>query len=151
MGDALGPYKSLHQKGPMTVKELAAAWTITMLGLLCFALDALDAPTCPITLVVTTTGELHAENETRMLSWHVAESRDQTSAVMVSLAAHAAGAVPAPPDLAVWHDFQRWLEPTLHSHRRRGHLTSGRRTGPAGRSSNAASFDPRHLENRIFG
>jgi hypothetical protein len=63
----------------------------------------------PITLVVTTTGELHAENETRMLSWHVAESRDQTSAVMVSLAAHAAGAVPAPPDLAVWHDLQRWV------------------------------------------
>src|SRR6516162_129579 len=25
MGDALGLYKSLHQKGPMTVKELAAA------------------------------------------------------------------------------------------------------------------------------
>ena len=63
----------------------------------------------PITLVVTTTAELHAENETRMLSWHVAESRDQTSAVMVSLAAHAAGAVPAPPDLAVWHELQRWV------------------------------------------
>ena len=29
----------------------------------------------PIALVVTTTGELHAENETRMLSWHVGESR----------------------------------------------------------------------------
>jgi hypothetical protein len=62
----------------------------------------------PITLVVTTTGELHAENETRMLSWHVAESRDQTSAVMASLAAHAAGAVASPADLAVWHDYQRW-------------------------------------------
>src|SRR4029077_1672431 len=47
----------------------------------------------PITLIVTTTGDLHAENETRMLSWHVGESRDQTSAVMASLAAHAAGAV----------------------------------------------------------
>jgi hypothetical protein len=62
----------------------------------------------PITLVVTTTGELHAENETRMLSWHVTESRDQTSAVMASLAAHAAGAVASPADLAVWHDYQRW-------------------------------------------
>ena len=63
----------------------------------------------PIALVVTTTGELHAENETRMLSWQVVESRDQTSAVMASLAAHAAGAVPAPPDLGVWHDHQRWI------------------------------------------
>ena len=33
----------------------------------------------PITLIVTTTGELHAENETRMLSWHVGESHEQTS------------------------------------------------------------------------
>jgi len=63
----------------------------------------------PITLVVTTTGELHAENETRMLSWHIAESRDQTSAVMASLAARAAGTVASPADLAVLHDFQRWV------------------------------------------
>ena len=63
----------------------------------------------PITLIVTTTGELHAENETRMLSWHISESHEQTSAVMASLAAHAAGAVAAPADLAVWHDLQRWI------------------------------------------
>ena len=63
----------------------------------------------PITLVVTTTGELHAENETRMLSWHIGESHEQTSAVMASLAAHAAGAVAVPADLAVWHDLQRWI------------------------------------------
>ena len=63
----------------------------------------------PIALVVTTTGELHAENETRMLSWHVGESREQTGAVMAGLAAHAAGAVVAPADLAVWHDLQRWI------------------------------------------
>ena len=63
----------------------------------------------PITFVVTTTDELHAENETRMLSWHVGEDRDQTSAVMDSLAARAAGAVDAPADLAVWHDLQRWI------------------------------------------
>ena len=50
----------------------------------------------PITLIVTTTGELHAENETRMLSWHISESHDQTSAVMASLAAHAAGQSPHP-------------------------------------------------------
>ena len=63
----------------------------------------------PIALVVTTTGELHAENETRMLSWHVGESRDQTAAVMVGLAAHAAGARVASADLAAWHDLQRWI------------------------------------------
>lgn len=63
----------------------------------------------PITLIVTTTGELHAENETRMLSWHVGESRDQTAAVMASLAAHASGMVVAPTYLAMWHDLQRWI------------------------------------------
>jgi hypothetical protein len=63
----------------------------------------------PITLIVTTTGELHAENETRMLCWHISESHDQTSAVMTSLAARAAGVVTASADLAVWHDFQRWI------------------------------------------
>jgi hypothetical protein len=63
----------------------------------------------PIALIVTTTGDLHAENETRMLSWHIGESRDQTAAVMASLAAHAAGARVAPADHAVWHDLQRWI------------------------------------------
>jgi hypothetical protein len=63
----------------------------------------------PISLIVTTTGELHAENETRMLSWYVGESHEQTAAVMAGLAAHAAGVVGAPPDLAVWHDLQRWI------------------------------------------
>jgi hypothetical protein len=63
----------------------------------------------PITLVVTTTGELHAENETRMLSWYIGESHEQTSAVMAGLAAHAAGAVAVPADLAIWHDLQRWI------------------------------------------
>ncbi len=63
----------------------------------------------PITLIVTTTGELHAENETRMLSWHIGESHEQTSAVMASLAAHAAGAGAVPADLAIWHDLQRWI------------------------------------------
>ena len=63
----------------------------------------------PIALVMTTTGELHAENETRMLSWHVGEGHAQTSAIMGSLADHAAGAVDAPADLSAWHDLQRWI------------------------------------------
>ena len=63
----------------------------------------------PIALVVTTTGELHAENETRMLSWYVGQSHEQTAAVMAGLAAHATGVVVAPADLSAWHDFQRWI------------------------------------------
>ncbi len=63
----------------------------------------------PIALVVTTTGELHAENETRMLAWQVGESHEQTAAVMAGLAAQAAGIIVPPADLAVWHDFQRWI------------------------------------------
>jgi hypothetical protein len=63
----------------------------------------------PIALVVTTTGELHSENETRMLSWYVGESHQQTAAVMAGLAAQAAGVVVPPADLAVWHDLQRWI------------------------------------------
>ena len=63
----------------------------------------------PISLILTTTGELHAENETRMLSWHIGESHEQTSAVMASLASRATGAAAVPDDLAVWHDFQHWI------------------------------------------
>ena len=63
----------------------------------------------PIALITTTTGELFSENETRMLEWHIHEDRDQTAAVMAGLAARAAGFVAASPDLANWHDFQRWL------------------------------------------
>ena len=63
----------------------------------------------PITLVITTTGELHAENETRMLSYYISESQEQTRGVIDSLAARAAGIAGAPADLAVWHDLQRWI------------------------------------------
>jgi hypothetical protein len=63
----------------------------------------------PITLVITTTGELHAENETRMLSYYISESQEQTRGVIDSLAAQAAGIAGAPTDLAPWHDLQRWI------------------------------------------
>jgi hypothetical protein len=63
----------------------------------------------PISFIVTTTGTVYDENETRMLSWHVHEDRDQTQAVMQGLATHASGFVAAPIDLAVWHDLQHWL------------------------------------------
>ena len=63
----------------------------------------------PIALIVTTTGELHAENETRMLSWHVGQSHEQTAAVIAGLATHATGVVGAPTNLGTWHDLQRWI------------------------------------------
>jgi hypothetical protein len=44
-----------------------------------------------------------------MLGWHISESHDQTSAVMASLAARAAGALAAPADLSAWHDLQHWI------------------------------------------
>jgi hypothetical protein len=43
------------------------------------------------------------------MSWHIHEDRHQTAAVLVGLAARAAGATATRPDLAVWHDLQRWI------------------------------------------
>jgi hypothetical protein len=63
----------------------------------------------PIALITTTTGELYSENETRMLTWHIHEDREQTAAVMAGIAYHVSGAAIATPDLAMWHDLQRWI------------------------------------------
>ena len=63
----------------------------------------------PIAVMITTTGELHAENETRMLSFRVSETQEQTRAVIEGLAARAAGTDEDAADLAIWHDFQRWI------------------------------------------
>src|SRR5262249_2570207 len=59
--------------------------------------------------MIATTGELHEENETRMLPWGISESPEQTRAVLKSLASRAAGLADTPTDLAQWHDFQRWI------------------------------------------
>jgi hypothetical protein len=63
----------------------------------------------PIALFITTTSELHPENETRMLPWYAGESREQTGAVIAKLAAQAAGDVAAHGSLDVLHDLQRWI------------------------------------------
>ena len=63
----------------------------------------------PISLILTTTGELHAENETRMLSFQISESHDQTRAVIANLALRATGAAAVQDDLSVWHEFQQWI------------------------------------------
>ena len=65
----------------------------------------------PTGLITTTTwASLHPENETRMLSITVRDDRDQTRAIFESLAQHADGSAPTPPDLAPWHALQTWLE-----------------------------------------
>jgi hypothetical protein len=63
----------------------------------------------PISLILTTTGELHAENETRMLSFQISESHDQTRAVIANLALRATGTAAVRDDLFVWHGFQQWI------------------------------------------
>ena len=58
-------------------------------------------------LVTTTAPRLHPENETRLLSLTVTDTRDQTRSVLAALAeeSRAEG-----PDLEVWRALQGWLE-----------------------------------------
>jgi hypothetical protein len=63
----------------------------------------------PISLIITATGELHPENETRMLSYRVTESQEQTRGVIKSLSVRASGASSPSSDLAPFHDLQRWI------------------------------------------
>jgi hypothetical protein len=61
----------------------------------------------PTGLIVTTTAvKLHPENETRMLSLTVSDSRDQTRSILRALAEEN----PTIPDLSAWHALQAWLE-----------------------------------------
>ena len=69
--------------------------------------------TGPTGLILTTTAiALHPENETRMLSIPVDESREQTHAI---LRAHAQDRLAEAPSLEAWHALHRWLE--LGEHR----------------------------------
>jgi hypothetical protein len=62
----------------------------------------------PTGLLVTTTAvRLHPENETRLLSLTVTDSRSQTRAVMAALANEASG---DGPDVDEWQAVQVWLE-----------------------------------------
>jgi len=66
----------------------------------------------PTGLIITTTlTRLHRENETRMLSLSVTDTREQTRDIMAALASEAAG---GPPDLGVWHSLQDWLVAAEH-------------------------------------
>src|SRR5215204_447848 len=66
----------------------------------------------PTGLIVTTTAvRLHPENETRLLSLTVADTQEQTRAVMAALAEEAGE---GEPDLDTWHALQVWLESAEH-------------------------------------
>jgi hypothetical protein len=62
-------------------------------------------------LVTTTLPRLHPENETRMLSLAVTDTREQTRDIMAALASEAGG---DPPDLYAWHALQEWLATAEH-------------------------------------
>src|SRR5215217_4889475 len=66
----------------------------------------------PTGLIVTTTAvKLHPENETRLLSLTVADTQEQTRAVMAALAQEAGE---DGLDLRAWHALQVWLESAEH-------------------------------------
>jgi hypothetical protein len=65
----------------------------------------------PTNLVLTTTAtSLHGENETRLLSLPMNDTKAQTAAVMLQLARRSGGSV----DFEPWHALQRWLEWAEH-------------------------------------
>jgi hypothetical protein len=66
----------------------------------------------PCGLVITTTAvRLHPENETRLLSLPVNDTREQTERILDSLAAAAEQTSEQPtPDFATWHALSDWLE-----------------------------------------
>jgi hypothetical protein len=66
----------------------------------------------PTGLIITTTlTRLHAENETRMLSLAVTDTRQQTRDIMAALASEADRVL---PDLGAWHSLQEWLVSVEH-------------------------------------
>lgn len=61
----------------------------------------------PTGLIVTSTAiQLHPENETRLLTLTATDTKEQTRAVLAAMAAPASAA----PDLAPFHELQRWIE-----------------------------------------
>jgi len=66
----------------------------------------------PTGLIVTTTAiRLHPENETRILSLPVTDTKEQTRNILFSIA----NQTDNPIDFSEWHAFQIWLESVKHS------------------------------------
>lgn len=61
----------------------------------------------PIATIITTTGEIHAENDTRMISFYATSTPEQTRAVLEGVARRAAGDV-SEVDLSLWHAMDEW-------------------------------------------
>ena len=65
----------------------------------------------PTGLIVTTTAlSLHPENETRILSLPISDTKEQTHDVLMAIARNYS----VEPDLAQWHALQLWLEKSEH-------------------------------------
>jgi hypothetical protein len=65
----------------------------------------------PTSLITTTTLiNLHPENETRLFSLTVDDTKEQTQAVLGMLANRAEGDGPSEADLEEWHRLQEWLQ-----------------------------------------
>lgn len=61
-------------------------------------------------IVTTTAVKLHPENETRLLSMAVTDTKEQTQRVMLALAGESGNR----PDFSIWHSLQMWLEHAEH-------------------------------------
>lgn len=85
---------------PVTVKDKDGGWvtkTIVKEG--------------PTNLVLTTTQtRVHAENETRLLSFHTDDSREQTARILAELAADSDDDT----DISEWLQLQEWLQGANH-------------------------------------
>lgn len=69
----------------------------------------------PTGLIITTTAvNLHAENETRLLTLTVTDTREQTESVLRAQARKFNGSHSTAADLTPWHALQRWLERAEH-------------------------------------
>lgn len=64
----------------------------------------------PTGFITTTTGQIEAELETRVLTVHVSDTPETTRLILRASAGRANGHAPEPPDLEEWHAVAWWLQ-----------------------------------------
>jgi len=69
----------------------------------------LDKPG-PTGFITTTTAAIEPELETRVLTVQVSDTKEATRVILRATGARANGHAPEEPNLAPWHEAQRWLE-----------------------------------------